>query len=158
MTARTAKPRVMVLLGAVAAVAVIVAGTLLVIVVWFFTRGGSSAPTAVTTTPDGQQWTLATQLNPDGTRIALISDTNNQVVFTGSLRFSDYSRWFVHGGEREFWIYSGDIGVLHYTLHPDGTWRETSARSSTNVAMPRAFYEALPESTRRHVRQESIGP
>lgn len=143
----------------VAATGVFVVGLLTLSALWFVTRGGSIAPTAVTTTSDGQQWTLSTQLFRNGMRIAVITDTTSQFVFAGSMRFSDYSRWFVHGSAGEFWIYSGDIGILHYSRDTGGQWVEqTWIASLATSKMPREFYSKLPDSSQSRIDPANVLP
>lgn len=143
----------------VAAIGVFIVGLLILSALWVVTRGGSIAATAVTTTSDGQLWTLATPLNPDGTRIAVITDANSQIVFAGSMRFSDYSRWFVHGSAGEFWIYSGDIGILHYSRDTGGQWVEqTWIASLATSKMPREFYSKLPDSSQSRIDPANVLP
>lgn len=147
---------IVILVGAIGVFAV---GLLSLSALWVVTRGGSIVPTAVTTTADGRQWTLATQLNPDGTRIAVITDANSQIAFAGSMRFSDYSRWFVYGSAGEFWIYSGDIGILHYSRDMGGQWLEqTWIASLATSKMPREFYSKLPDSSQSRIDPANVLP
>jgi hypothetical protein len=143
----------------IAAAVLISVAIVCVLALWFVTRGGSIAPTAVITTSDGQRWTLATQLNPNGTRIAVITDANSQIVFTGSMRFSDYSRWFVYGSAGEFWVYSGDIGILYYSRDTGGLWVEQSWIASLATSkMPREFYSKLPDTSRKRIDPAFVLP
>ena len=156
MNARTVKLGFTVLVVATVLLAAVIVFAL---AHWFVTRSGSSVREAMTTTPDGQQWTLATLLNQDGTRIAVINDAKDQSVFSGMLRFSDYSLWFVYGGAGEFWIYSGDIGILHYARDSGGQWVEqTWIASLAKSKMPREFFSKLPDSSRRRIDPASVLP
>lgn len=156
MNARTVKHVITVSIAATVLLAAVIA---FAFAVWFVTRRGSSDRAATTTTPDGRQWTLVTQLNTDGTRIAVIEDSSGVLAFTGSMRCSEHSRWFVHGSTGEFWIYSGDIGILHYARDSGGQWSEQFWIESRAAAkMPREFYSKLPDTSRRRIDPANVLP
>lgn len=122
-------------------------------------RGVPTTTVAIILPATGEVVSLATQLNPNGTRIAVITDANSQIVFSGSMRFSDNSRWFVYGSAGELWIYSGDIGILRYARDSDGQWSEqTWVVSLATSRKPRAFYSQLPDSSRKSIDLNFVGP